>query len=422
MANRFRTWDWKLFKGSAMLSFGMAAAGAFGFAFSAVVARGFSPSDYGSIQYAISIASVVSISTQPFGQHLIARFVGKYRENEEGLRQIMSNILLILVVLTGVTLLVAAPALRILGSPNIMGTLIVFLGITVFYIYWGLARGFLMPGMLTIAYLGGNFLQLLMAYFVIHILAIHSPLLVLAIYGICFFLPPLLLQIYKPFPFQLDLRQINGTRLREVLGFAGPIWISHGSYMLYTTLDVILLARYWGTAAVGVYGIAKTLASVALYLPTGISTFLMPKIAGSPVDTHSRLLTRSLAITLASCVAALGFYILLGRWIVLLVFGERYVYQPGVAIVLSLGMVMQATHSVVTSALVGAGRPGWESVSRIAAVCCGFAAGLLFVPVHGALGAATVILSGSIAALLTYGILVVLKKRFGWAKTDDDSL
>jgi O-antigen/teichoic acid export membrane protein len=403
-------WDWNLVKGSAILALGMALAGFLGFVFSVVVARAFSPDEFGAIQYAIAIASVVSIGTQPFGQHVIARYVGKYRENNEKLSEILNNSWAILLVLSGITILLAVLILGIAGMRNVFGILIVFLGITIFYIYWGLARGFLDSNKLTITYLGGNLLQLLLVVFVIYILNLRSSLVVLVIYGFCFIFPPILMQKLWPMPINLRLNPINLSIISDLLKFSFPVWISHGCYMLFQTMDVLLLAHFWGTTAVGIYSVAKTLAKLSLYLPTGMATFLMPKTAGSSPQAHRKMLERALIISLAVCISTLVVYILFGKWFVLTVFGSNYVVDINVMIILALGMVMFATHSVVTAVLVGEGRPGLESLSRIVALCVAALIGWSMVPAYGLAGAAMVTLSGSIAALLTY--FVARSKRY----------
>ncbi len=413
---KLQEWDWNLVKGSAIFSLGQALAGLLGFAFSVVVARAFSPGEYGAIQYAIAIASVVSIGTQPFGQHVIARFVGKYKKDAEQLQQILSNSWVILAALSGITLLLAGPILTIAGMRNIAGVLVIFLGITIFYLYWGLARGFLVPDKLTIAYFGGNLIQLLLVFFVIYILNIRSSLIVLVVYGFCFIFPPILIQKLWPLPFSLKIYSIKPGIINDLLRFAIPIWISHGCYMLFQTIDILLLEHYWGTAAVGVYAVAKTLANVSLYLPTGIATFLMPKTAGTPTQAHRQMLYRALIISLAVCVSALVAYLLLGKWFVMILFGPKYVVDLNVMIILALGMIMMAANQVVTAVLVGGGRPGIDTIGRIVAVCCASLVGWLVIPVYGQLGAATVVLSGPLIALLTYVLLSLSKKRIGQFK------
>jgi O-antigen/teichoic acid export membrane protein len=388
----------------------MAIGGLLGFVFSMVVARSFSPSEFGAIQYGITVASVVSIGTQPFGQHVIARFIGKYREDTEYLQMILSNSWIILVILIGITILLAVPTMIIAGIRDVPGVIVIFLGITILYIYWGIARGILIPGRLTVAYLGGNFLQLLLAYFVLYIINIRSSMIVLFIYGFCFFMPPFILQKFWPLPINLKIEKIKFNVIRNLLKFAGPIWISHTCYMIFHTIDILLLEHYWGTAAVGVYAISKTFASVSLYIPSGIATFLMPKTAGTPTQAHRYMLKRALLLSMAACLLTLLGYLLLGKLVVMILFGYKYVMDMIVMITLALGMILLGTNQVVTSVLVGGGRPGIDTIGRIISVCIASLVGLIMIPIYGSLGAALVVLSGPLAALLTYMVLTLSKK------------
>lgn len=408
---KFHEWDWNLVRGSAIFSLGQAFAGLLGFAFSVIVARAFSPSEYGAIQYVIAIAGVIAIGTQPFGQHVLARFIGKYKENAEQLNEILSNSWAILVALIGITLIIAGPVLMLGSMQNIVGIFTIFLGITIFYIYWGLARGFLVPGKLTIAYIGGNLLQLILAFFVIYILNVHSSPIILVIYGFCFIFPPILLQKLRPLPISFNIKHIKLKMISDQFRFAFPIWVSHGCYMIFQTIDILLLEHFWGTAAVGVYAVAKTLANVSLYLPTGIATFLMPKTAGAPTQAHRQMLTRALVISIGVCIISLVVYLLFGQWFVLILFGSKYFIEMNVMIILALGMIALATNKVVTAVLVGGGKPGIDSIGRIAAVSCATLVGWFIIPVYGSLGAALVVLSGPLAALITYVILILSKER-----------
>jgi len=105
---------------------------------------------------------------------------------------------------------------------------------------------------------------------------------------------------------------------------------------------------------------------------------------------------------LAVCLSTLVVYLLLGKWFVMTLLGPEYVVEMNVMIILALGMIMLATNQVVTAVLVGGGRPGIDAIGRIVAVCCASLVGWLIIPVHGPLGAAVVVLSGPLAALLTY--------------------
>jgi len=180
--------------------------------------------------------------------------------------------------------------------------------------------------------------------------------------------------------------------------------------MLFQTMDILLLAHFWGTTEVGVYAVAKTLAHVSLYLPTGVATFLMPKAAGAPAHAHRWMLERALILSMAVCLATLALYLLFGKWIVIMLFGPEYVIGTNVMIMLALGMIMLSIHSVVTAVLVGGGRPGLETISRVVALCCSALVGWIMVPIYGVFGAATVIFIGPLTALITYVVFIFPRK------------
>src|SRR5690554_1264536 len=91
-----RSLDWSLLGDSAVMSVGMAVARGLGFAFFLVLARAFDPAGYGLVQYGISVAGVVAILTMPFGQHVLARFVGKHHADSAHVERIVTNALLVL--------------------------------------------------------------------------------------------------------------------------------------------------------------------------------------------------------------------------------------------------------------------------------------------------------------------------------------
>ena len=111
--------DWSLLKGSALISIGTAVARVLGLAYSLVLAAAFPANDYGVIRYAIAVASIVAIGTQPFGQHVFARFVGKHSTDPEKLDSVLSNGFFILPLIFVLTLVIAVPVLYSLGTYNI---------------------------------------------------------------------------------------------------------------------------------------------------------------------------------------------------------------------------------------------------------------------------------------------------------------
>jgi len=402
--------DWNFLGDSALLSVGMVFARILGMAFSLVLVGAFTPEDYGAIRYAITLAMIVSVGTQPFGQHVLARFVGKYKDDADQLRRILANAWIILAALFGLTVLVTVPVLFMLGKFNV-GILVIFMGVTLFYTYWGLSRGFLAPHKLIAAYVGSNVVQIALVFLLIYVLEIRSPLVALLIYGLSYLLPLALLQLFWPFPVTLELSLLRRDVIDDIVRFSRPIWVSHAGYILYSSIDVLLLEYYSGTAAVGVYAVAKTLALVFFFVPAGIATLLMPKAAALPRQAHRQLLKTMLALSMLINGAILIVYLLLGEWFVRGLFGPQYVAEMSTSVILALGMIALGAHSVITAILVGGGRAGVETISRIVAVVAAASAGWLLIPTYGPPGAATAMLVGTLAALITYGVMASTKMK-----------
>lgn len=405
---KLRLLDWRFIGSSTMLSIGIAIARVLGLAYSLVLARAFSPEDYGYVQYSITLAGVIAIGTQPFVQHVLARFVSKHQDNPAELQEILNNTWIILLALTLGTLVVVVPISLISGRLNV-GALVIFIGLTLFYTYFGLARGFLANYKLLAMHLGSNIIQLIAVIVVVTVLGSRSVLLALLIYGLSYMLPWVLLQAFAPFPVSFRLALPNRERIAELLRFSAPIWVSHVGYMIYLSLDVILLERFQGNAAVGVYALSKTLSMAFSFIPMGLTVILMPKVAASPRHTHLRLLRNALIWSSVVNVIGLLIYWLIYNPVVHRFFGARYEVGAEVYMVLAFGNVVYGVYSIIASVAVGKDRPNFEMFTRIASVLGAVSVGVIFIPTMGAAGAAMTTLAGAGAGLAAFGVIQVIR-------------
>jgi O-antigen/teichoic acid export membrane protein len=375
-----------------------------GIVFYLVLARVFVPEDYGLVQYSITLGLLIAVGTQPFSQHVMARFIGVYREHDEQLRAILSSMWAILAVLVALTLLLAIPLLLWLDRFNI-GIIVVFVGTTLFYTYWGLSRGFLAPTRLTLAYLGSNTMQLVLVVLLIYVLQIDSPMLALTIYGASYLVPLALLQMFWPFPLHTHMASLQLDKIREVIRFSWPIWASHISYMLYASMPILLLEMLASTAMVGVYGVAKTLTMAFLFIPSSIATLLMPKTAGLPRSQHLGLLRKTLLWSLFVNGLGLVIYLFLVEWFVRTMFGAEYLVDSGTYLLLALAMIVRGSGGIITAVLVGGGNAWIETAGRVMSLLLTAGIGWWLIPDYGATGAAAALLAGSVGSIITYGLL-----------------
>lgn len=402
--------EWALLKGSALISIGTAVARVLGLAFSLVLATAFSVGDYGAVRYSIAVASLVAIGTQPFGQHVIARFIGKHANDADRVDSVLSNSLLVLPIILLVTLLIAVPTLFHLNTLT-LGILAVIAGETLFYTYWGLSAGFQDPLRLTAAYLGSNLVQIIATVLLIVVLGIRSPTLALLIYGLSYILPLALLVTHWPMPGHLSWHLVKIPVIGELLRFSVPVWISHACYVLNTSLDLLLLEQFVTAGQLGAYSLSKTLATVFIFVPAGISTLLMPRIAALPNQTHSQLLVKMLGVSLFVNLIGLVIYVPVVNPFTQRAFGSDYLVVPIVSVLLALDMIATGIHALITALFVGSGRPAIESASRLATLVATLVGAWLFIPTDGITGAAVAMVTGKLVSLLSYALVPLARIR-----------
>jgi O-antigen/teichoic acid export membrane protein len=406
---QLKSFDWSLIKGSSLVSIGNAIARLLGLAFSLLLAGAFPVEDYGQIRYALAVASIVTIGTMPIGQHVISRFVSKYRNDAEDLDSILSNCFFILLVIALVTILIATPVLMLMGKFSI-GIMIIFLGQTLFYAYWGLSSGFLEARRLTAAYLGTNVLQVFFVFILIQSLHIHSTLLALTIYGVSHILPLIPLTIFWPLPGHIRFRLIDRKKINEVVNFSVPILISHACFTYSLSFDLLVLERWVTEAQLGAYSLSKTLATMFIIVPSGISTLLMPKVASSPRAEHRSMLAKMLVIALVVNAAILLVYVPLVGPLTGRIFGNDYLVPLDISLLLSLYMILYGIHGLVAAVFVGSGRPKIDSSSRVAELVATLVSCWILVPTYGTWGAAIGMLIGKSIALATYGVMYFIRR------------
>lgn len=403
--------DLRFIKSSSIIAVGIGLARLTGFGFSLVLARLLTPDDYGFIQYNITMASIVALLTMPFGQHVLARFIGGSKDDEASLNQFLEAAWMILIGLVAVTLIVGIPVLAIMGKLNI-GLIVVFLGMTFHYVYYGMARGFMADYRLLIAYLGSNVVQLIAIILLYFVFQERTAMPALIVYGASYLVPIVILQLVQPFQFRFRLFVPDRELVKKILRFSAPIWVSHIGYVFYAGIDVLLIAQFLDNAAVGVYTLTKTLTMLLSFVPLGITTVLLPKVAASRDASHMSLLRTTVGITIALNSIILLVMVLTYRWFIGTVFSEQYVVPLEILLMLAFTEICFGIHAIASAILLGKDKPHWESISRIVVVILSVVLGILLIPRLGLAGAALTLLIGGVSANLTYVVLWLMKREY----------
>lgn len=407
---RLASADLQFLTGSTVLTLGIAIARVLGFGFSMILTRKLTQADYGFVQYCITLAGIVAIVTQPFAQHVLARFISQYKGDRDQLVNFLNTAALVILVLTGLTLLVAVPVLIAIGRFN-AGVLTVFIGVTIFYIYYGAARGFIASSRLLAAYLGSNLVQIIAIFLLYVVFDEQSPMPALLVYGLSYFVPLAVLQILYPLPLRFKLSLPSRESVTTLVRFSIPIWLSHIAYMLHAALDVLLLEAFWGTATVGAYALTKTLTTLFNFIAMGITTLLMPKVAEVPKEQHRALLINALTLALVVNGAVLLIFMVSYHWFVGSFFGLDYVLDTGVVLTMALAEIVFVVHGVITAVIIGGGSPRLETLSRGVALGCAFVLGMVLVPQFGIAGAALMNVCSAVISVAIYGGVALFRQK-----------
>ncbi|MDQ4025367.1 MAG: oligosaccharide flippase family protein [Actinomycetota bacterium] len=152
--------------------------------------------------------------------------------------------------------------------------------------------------------------------------------------------------------------------------------------------DTLMLGASRGSAELGVYTAAVNGAEVMFYLPTSVSSVLLPAAAAREPREARSLTRKVLMIVVAATTAVAAFVIAFAPLLVSVLFGRAFEGSVLPLRILALALVGMSIRIVLKSALLAQRRQGLSSaitvVTLVAIVCLD----LLLIPRYGATGAA----------------------------------
>ncbi len=391
------------FKSSVINSAGLTLARALGFAFTFVLAANYPTDEYGYVSFVIAQASLLAILVQPFGQTLISLYVSKNRENPDELKEVMGTAWFLWLMLFTLTLLVSVPLLLATGNFS-WEVIVVFLGISVFYTYQGVAGGFLSSWRVLTMYLGSNLFQILVVAILVFVVRVDTVLPNIFVYGLSYFVPLLILIIFFPLPLRISFKY-DAKRLKDMFVASLPLFLSQILYVLIQWLDVFLIEHYATRSELGVYGFTKTLSSLFALIPGGIGLVLLPTIAAMTRSDGRKHFIMSLSVALVANMIFLVAYLLVYPWFVTTFFGEEYFIGLLFPALLGLATILMHSHGIIFMMVISSGRTHWDTMSRIVMVATILVVGIWLVPIYGPIGGAVALLSSVLSGILVYGLV-----------------
>jgi O-antigen/teichoic acid export membrane protein len=201
-------------------------------------------------------------------------------------------------------------------------------------------------------------------------------------------------------------RSRNLSGLKAATAFALPCYAANTAQFLNYKLDVFVVGFFAGTAAVGRYTLAVSLAQLLWLMSNSVASALLPKVAASGDARgsiqHTMRVTRLSLWATATCGIALA---LMATQAIPLLYGDAFRASILALLWLLPGIVVFSIANVLAAYMAGIGKPGlnlWVSaVSLVVTVTLDF----VLIPKLGIVGA-------SIASTVSYSVSALMLTVF----------
>jgi stage V sporulation protein B len=382
---------------------GSAAARLLGFLFSVATARLLVPAEFGEMTYALAVVAMASVlmTSAPLG---LSRFLSVHRDDPAEQSAAYSNWLAVV----GLTFALSIAVLPVIGIAArislamTVGVVANLFGVTVLETYREVQRGLSRYGLMVTFYVLANLLQLLVVIG-LGLAGWRSAPLFVIVYGLSSVVALVVVQLVAPMHLRFSTGTLSRARMLATARFIRPILIQSIFFAVWYSADLLVVGRLESPAATGNYAAAKALALALILAPGALATILLPQVARLSATAVRGYVIRALAFGCAITLPlALGLA-LLGRPLILLLFGDKYADAPGPLVVLSIGMAAYGLYSVLASLWVGLGRPVIDMTATGAGMVCTVVLAFLLIPVYGLVGGAIAFSTGSVLKLLVIG-------------------
>ncbi len=201
-----------------------------------------------------------------------------------------------------------------------------------------------------------------------------------------------------------------------------PFIASYALFVIYYRVDILMLSKMADVFAVGLYSSAYRLVDPVLFIPAALASTLMPLMAKEYIKDHTKLSqlysSGSKYIMLLMLPMTIALF-LLSEKIIHLLYTESYYPAIFTFQILSLTLVFNSVNSIQNSILIASDRQKINALSI--GICCALnvVLNLILIPMYGYNGAAIATLISVIALFLIQ--LLFIKKTLSLVSLDRNS-
>lgn len=203
--------------------------------------------------------------------------------------------------------------------------------------------------------------------------------------------------------------KISRSYFKDSFAFGYKAHFSNVLSFINYRADMFIISMFLTPAAVGLYGVAVTIAEKLWIVSQAISSVLYPVISSSTDNESKNKLTGAISrnVLFFSVIGGIVFY-LASNLIFSLLFGEAYNRSSDILKMLLPGIILFSVDRILSNDLAGRGKPELNMYTSVFTVVSNIVLNFLLIPKIGISGAA---ISTSVTYSLSTLIKMVLFKK-----------
>ncbi|ANY73377.1 hypothetical protein BBD41_12720 [Paenibacillus ihbetae] len=184
---------------------------------------------------------------------------------------------------------------------------------------------------------------------------------------------------------------------------------------LYTQADKIIIVSLLSPRDFGLYSVVFALSRVFNTVQLAITDVLFPKVSGLQKHDIISIVGKSFRISMTIMLVLLVPCLIIGRFFLLVLFGEEFLEADTTFYILSLECIIGGGSWILASSFNAIGRPELVLIRQATAIAVNIGLFFVFTPLFGLQGVALALMSGSIVrlAITLVQIPMIFKVRLG---------
>lgn len=165
-------------------------------------------------------------------------------------------------------------------------------------------------------------------------------------------------------------------------------------------IDQVLVVSFLAPVAMGTYVVALSLSRILNVFQLSIVAVLFPKAAARPLEEVISLTGRSARLTTAITLIVGIFIIMLGPFLLQLLYGPEFVEASSLLSILVIEVVLGGTTVVLAQAFMALGRPGVVTILQATGLSLSIPLMMWLIPTFELVGAGIALLASTIIRLI----------------------